>query len=538
MKASVEIELRFLVPAAARVALLAEIARRATAVERRRLSAIYLDTGDRRLARAGIGWRLRREGRRWIQNLKARGSGSLARFEHEVIRPAATHDAAAHAGTVVGKQLIAILGKAGSDGMEVGVRFRTDVTRTSRRIRTRGAVVEVSFDEGRLLAADSSRRIREVEFELVSGPATAMIALAERWRKRFELILEPHSKAERGDRLAEGLPYSPVRRARNPSYPRDASAPVALGAVIDECLAQISCNAVGIVDGSPASRVEHVHQLRVGIRRLRSALRTYAGWTPPPPPALIADLRALFAVLGQSRDSDVLDSGVVAELAKVGAPRLKGGVGEPGPDPVDVIRAATTQRLLLAWIAWRAALSEGPGERTATTAGDGDAGRVAPGTGSAATPAADTPKAGTQASVTEEPSHEPIVFHEVLQRRLRKWHRRIAADSKVFDELDEASLHSLRKRIKRQRYAVEFFAPVLRASTVDRYVKPLAAIQDRMGELNDLFVARGRFQALVAVDPAAWFALGWIAARISEVRALAKPELAALARADPPKASS
>jgi inorganic triphosphatase YgiF len=541
MMASVEIELRFLVPAAARVALLAEIARRATAVERRRLSAIYLDTGDRRLARAGIGWRLRREGRRWIQNLKARGSGSLERFEHEVIRPGATHDAAAHADTVVGKQLIAILGKAGTDGVEVGVRFRSDVTRTSRRIRTRGAVVEVSFDEGRLVAADSSRRIREVEFELISGPATAMIALAERWRKRFDLILEPHSKAERGDRLAEGLPYSPVRRARNPSYTRDASARVALGAVIDECLAQISCNAVGIVDGSPTSRVEHVHQLRVGIRRLRSALRTYAGWTPPPPPVLVADLRTLFAVLVQSRDSDVLDSGVVAELAKVGAPQLKGGFGEPGPDPVDVIRAATTQRLLLAWIGWRAALSEGLGERAAATGTDGDAGQVTLGTESAATATAETPTDAPQASeagATEVPTHDPVVFHQVLQRRLRRWHRRIAADSKVFDDLDEASLHSLRKRIKRQRYAVEFFAPVLRASTVDRYVKPLAAIQDRMGELNDLFVARGRFQALVAVDPAAWFALGWIAARISEVRALAKPELAALARADPPKASS
>ena len=55
-----------------------------------------------------------------------------------------------------------------------------------------------------------------------------------------------------------------------------------------------------------------------------------------------------------------------------------------------------------------------------------------------------------------------------------------------------------------------------------------------MGELNDLFVARARYQAIVASDPAAWFAMGWLAARIAEARALAKPELGHVARVKPP----
>ena len=123
------------------------------------------------------------------------------------------------------------------------------------------------------------------------------------------------------------------------------------------------------------------------------------------------------------------------------------------------------------------------------------------------------------------------------ERRLRRWHRRLVADWKAFDDLDEESLHSLRKRIKRQRYAVEFFAPVLRRRDVAQYLEPLAAIQDRMGELNDLFVARTCYQALVASDPAAWFALGWLAARLAEVRLLAKSDLKLLAKADPPATS-
>jgi CHAD domain-containing protein len=125
-------------------------------------------------------------------------------------------------------------------------------------------------------------------------------------------------------------------------------------------------------------------------------------------------------------------------------------------------------------------------------------------------------------------------FHRKLERRLRRWHERIVADWKAFDAHDEDGLHALRKRIKRQRYAAEFFAPVLRPRQLKRYLDALAVIQDRMGELNDLFVARARYQAIVASDPAAWFAMGWLAARIAEARALAKPELGHLARVKPP----
>jgi hypothetical protein len=55
-----------------------------------------------------------------------------------------------------------------------------------------------------------------------------------------------------------------------------------------------------------------------------------------------------------------------------------------------------------------------------------------------------------------------------------------------------------------------------------------------MGELNDLFVARTRYEPLAPSEPGAWFALGWIAARSQVVRSLARDELGRLAEADPP----
>jgi triphosphatase len=495
-----ETELKFLVPPAARAAIATELARGLVTHHRKSLMALYLDTADRRLARAGLAWRLRREGRRWIQTLKAGGANALERFEHQVPRPSATADAAEHAGTPAGDQLIALLRQARIDGSEHAVRFSTEVRRTTRRIRTRGAVVEVALDKGRLVAGDASQRILEIEFELVSGSSGAMLRLAERWRKRFALIYEPRSKAERGDGLADGAPFAPLRKAALPVYARRATATQAFELVLDECLSHITRNAIGLIEGDPARRGEHVHQLRVGIRRLRSALRSFQGWVPTPPIELVDSLRTLFATLGMARDSDVLESGVMSELEKAGAPPLKLPPGPAGPDPVDVVQAADTQRMFLAWITWRSTLAE--------------------------------------LSIDAHPidgQSDARTFRRNVGRRLRRLHARIVADANTFDALDDAGLHALRKRIKRQRYAVEFFAPLLRRREVERYLGALGAIQDRMGALNDLFVARARYQTLDTPDPAAWFALGWLAARIAEVRALAKPELARLAKADAPK---
>lgn len=541
MKSQTEIELKFLLPEAARSELAAEMARGSATLERTSLAAMYLDTEDRRLARAGLAWRLRREGRRWVQTLKAGGSQTLERFEHEVIRPDASHDASAHAGTAAGDQLMALLRRAHADGHQPGVRFQTQVRRTARRVRTRGAVVEVAFDEGRLLSAGSTQRLREIEFELISGSPTAMLALVERWRKRFGLIYDPRSKAERGDRLALGLPFPPLRKASRPDYAHEAVATTAFGVVLDECLAQITRNAIGLVEGDPTQRVDHVHQLRVGIRRLRSALRSFQGWVPPPPADLVEGLRSLFATLGMSRDSDVLDSGVAAELVKAGAPPLTLSGSAAGADPADAVRAEATQRMFLAWITWRVALAEAPAVLVVAEAAEAQVGETR--AADATLPAEAVPQrsevqeagdVADAAPVTPPARDDAPSFHRNVQRRLRRWHRRIVADWKAFDTLDENSLHALRKRIKRQRYAVEFFAPVLRRRKIERYLKALAVIQDRMGELNDLFVARDRYQPLVASDPAAWFALGWLAARIAELRALAKPELGRLAKVDPP----
>ena len=198
------------------------------------------------------------------------------------------------------------------------------------------------------------------------------------------------------------------------------------------------------------------------------------------------------------------------------------------PDPTESVRSDEAQRLLLAWLTWRMTLAEqaAPPERAAPARRrDPDV----PPTKGQTIPAKDCAEPPSAIGGTNERT-----LRRRAGRRLLRWHDAIVAAWKDFDNLDPTGLHVLRKRIKRQRYAVEFFSPLLTPRDTRRYLKPLAAIQERMGELNDLFVAQERYQALVPNEPTAWFALGWLVARIEVVRSLAKPELGKLAAEAPP----
>jgi inorganic triphosphatase YgiF len=111
-----EVELKFQVPVAQRSAVRRAVSG-STAVSVH-LEAFYFDTPDRRLARADLALRVRKEGARWVQALKGRGDGLMQRLEHEVVLPRAQRsrgvpsvDPHLHAGTPVGALLARALGR-------------------------------------------------------------------------------------------------------------------------------------------------------------------------------------------------------------------------------------------------------------------------------------------------------------------------------------------------------------------------------------------------------------------------------------------
>ena len=86
-----------------------------------------------------------------------------------------------------------------------------------------------------------------------------------------------------------------------------------------------------------------------------------------------------------------------------------------------------------------------------------------------------------------------------------------------FASLDIPTRHELRKRGKRLRYGLSFAESLLPAAKLRGYRKLLSRVQDVLGEINDLAMAKDYYQSCTATHPQAWFALGWISARLDEL---------------------
>lgn len=496
-----EIELKLQVPSAQRAAVEAAVAGR-TPAPRMRLQAAYHDTAERTLALAGLALRLRREGRQWVQTLKGAGDDGLTRAEHNVRRGAGAAVPAIeprlHAGTMVGDRLIALLGA--NPGTPLQTLYRTDIRRRTRTqvVRSPGrpqSRVELAFDAGRIDAGAASIEVCELEIELLAGSPSAVIETARRWLPRFGLWLDGRSKAERGDLLARGERVAPARTAEPVQLTPQMNAAAAWQAVLRNCADQILANASQIASGTHAP--EHVHQLRVGLRRLRSALALFDDDRP----ALGEGAAALFRRLGAARDGVVIDGEFGAELAaamrsaRVAQEVVAAPPAADTPPPAIILREPASQTLLLDLLA---AMHAEP-ERTPES----------------------TPKSA--------PADAPAIGDR-LAARLNRWHRQVVADAARYGELEDEARHRLRKRAKRLRYATEFCAALFERRAVRRYLKALRALQERLGAVSDAVMAMDAFGTRAPADPHAMFALGWLASRREALIAAAAPELKAFTK--------
>src|SRR5207249_1742311 len=86
------------------------------------------------------------------------------------------------------------------------------------------------------------------------------------------LHIETASKAERGYRLSESAGLPPPAKWSQPPIAEDATASDAFALLCGAALAQIGANAAGVAE---ARDPEYLHQMRVGVRRLRSALHAF-----------------------------------------------------------------------------------------------------------------------------------------------------------------------------------------------------------------------------------------------------------------------
>ena len=180
-------------------------------------------------------------------------------------------------------------------------------------------------------------------------------------RRRMRGI-DPVTKPERGAPLRDDPAFRPPTKAGpapwSAKQARAMDGPTMLRRMVAACLAQIIPNAGEIARGSRDP--EHVHQLRVGLRRLRSAVQAMRPFTAGLPAGWEAALRPAFDALGEARDRHVLATSLLPRLRAAGAAVVDAG----GPSEAQarrlqrLVRGAALQGLLLRLLAF----AEAPGD--------------------------------------------------------------------------------------------------------------------------------------------------------------------------------
>jgi len=415
----------------------------------RRVRSVYYDTPERALLRAGLALRLRADGGRWLQTLKAEGeaaAGLHLREEWEWPLPGAALDFGLLATTPEAKRF-----RSPSLRAKLAPVFRTEFERTSLRLGfADGSLAELCLDRGEIRSGRRASAISEAEIELLTGSTARLFELALELCERVPLRLGQASKAERGYALASGLPARPVKAAAL-ELDAQGSVAAAFAAIARSCIAHLQSNETGLLAGRDP---EYLHQVRVAMRRLRACFSLFK----PVLPATVFDpvleqMRAQGGALGVARNWDVF----VYEA-------LRGLRAQHADEAALAAFERRCIRLRRAHArAAQAAVGAGAWQRLWL-----ELGRIL----------ADAAWQQGQAALVQPLGEFAAGVLQLRAAGLRKRGKRL-------DELDADGRHRLRIAAKKLRYAVEFFAALYPRRRVRSYVHSLAALQDVLGGLND-----------------------------------------------------
>ena len=315
----------------------------------------------------------------------------------------------------------------------------------------------------------------------LSGPAAITVAIA--LSSTLRLSVAPSSLALEALTLAgRAVPKRPL------------GAPgLEPGLDVDGGFALVVAHLAGVIlhhaQAAPSDTgPEPVHQMRVALRRLRSAIGLFRRAVACPElDTVAAELKTLGRHLGPPRDWDVFTAGTGRK------------VGLAFPDDLAVTRllAAAERRRRDAYAALRAYLA-GPEFRA---------------TGIALTALA-TGRPWQQVSIEdpEEAQHLAELQRSNLRdyagRALNRRLARVVAPGADLSGLPLPALHDIRLHAKRLRYACEFFSPLFPGRNTSRFLRRMSALQERLGLINDGVVAQSLMAELPERAPGRAYATG------------------------------
>lgn len=425
--------------------------------KRRRLESVYFDTDKLDLRKHGIGLRIGRDEQRTIQTINKDCTGSCGVFEtHEwktEIR-GSRPDLRAAKNTA--------LGDIDSTRLRQKLRpfFETSVERTTIPLRLSNAEISLAIDRGTIRAGRKREAVNEIEFELKNGQLAGLAGLARKIADDFSATYVPMSKGERGFTLSCGRKGEPVR-ASGLTLSRDLCVSDAFKAITQSCLHHFAANAGAVEAGKP----EGVHQMRVGLRRLRAAISLFKDLiNGPETERMKHDLKWLTTQLSPARDLDVFISEAVEPLEKSHAVRS-----------VSILRKDAVNRR-----------EEGFRKARLTV----KSAKYAKLTLDLALWLADGEWLTTRNALAEALRSQPL--KQFAARDLSRRSKTITRKILSLRDLDDRRRHKLRIAVKKLRYATEFFSALYDSKREKKkrrhFQKILKEIRSKLGKLNDFRV--------------------------------------------------
>jgi inorganic triphosphatase YgiF len=418
--------------------------------------SVYFDTEKHKLHKKGLMLRVRRVGDRYVQTIKASGNGEVfERDEWETEVNEEQPDLSYAAGTALDPLLHKRLHR------KLKPLFETRVQRTVYVLADDTRAIALSVDKGTIDTGTRSMPLCEIELELRRGSTAELFGVARELSRALKVQIGVKSKSERGYELVDGEEGAPVK-STPVELLADLSTREAFKTVGRACLKQIVGNAPALNTGNP----EGVHQMRVGLRRLRAAMSLFAGLLrDPQTKAVKTELKWLAGQLGPARELEVLIDRVIAPIR--GRHAHRNGVVSLSQELDERREAALTRAQTAVQSARFRAL-------TLEVAAWLEAGQWTSPRDDLVRDRGDLPVAVTAA-----------------EQFTQRW-RKVRKKGKTLAQLDARSRHKLRIQTKKLRYAAEFFSSLFTGKRRERFQSELERLQDGLGDLNDIAVHENR----------------------------------------------
>jgi inorganic triphosphatase YgiF len=422
------------------------------------LVSTYFDTAKHKLKRHGLTLRVRRDGNNYVQTVKSANGAQFGRSEWET----EIKDSAPDLGKVDDTPLRQFASKKLRRKLKPV--FEASVHRTAVPLRTRRSEIELAIDRGRIMAGHRSTRVQEAELELKSGRPVDLFRIAKELERKSQAELDMRSKAELGYGLARGK-KGQVVFAEDVELKPDMTTGEAFRVIARASFRHFSANADAVRNGDS----EGVHQMRVGLRRLRAAISLFSkALSGTGTEKVKQELKWLTNELAPARELDVfvkqnIEPTTRDVLLRRGGKAIKKEFAARRDRAFarasEAFNSERYRLLLIDTLQWIEA------DRT----------------------------------IAKEDAKTPIRKFAVglLHRRIKK----LRKDGRYLEKMSAQARHKLRIRAKKIRYALEFLESLFQSKGEQKQIaglsRHLKKIQSALGSLNDFVAHRG-----MAVDAA------------------------------------